>query len=76
DGTAYYGGSLQSFTDLANAHGYDLVGCTSMGLNAFFVRRDQLQNQFPSAGRGAAYHYAPPRYAIGFGHPLRPPVQA
>ena len=36
----YYGASLPAFVKLANEKGYDLVGCGTSGLNAFFVRRD------------------------------------
>ena len=36
----YYGASLPALTILAAKKGYSLVGCTSEGVNAFFVRDD------------------------------------
>jgi hypothetical protein len=36
----YYGASLKALTQLANRKGYALIGCNSAGNNAFFVRRD------------------------------------
>lgn len=35
-----FGASLKSYTLQANRLGYDLVYCTSNGVNAFFVRKD------------------------------------
>jgi hypothetical protein len=36
----YYGASLPALCLLAAQKGYDFVGCTSEGVNAFFVRQD------------------------------------
>jgi hypothetical protein len=36
----YYGASLPALCLLAEEKGYDFVGCTSEGVNAFFVRQD------------------------------------
>jgi hypothetical protein len=36
----YYGASLPALCLLAGQKGYDFVGCTSEGVNAFFVRKD------------------------------------
>lgn len=36
----FYGASLPALCLLAEQKGYDFVGCTSEGVNAFFVRRD------------------------------------
>ena len=38
----YFGASLRALAQLADAKGYGLVGCTSAGNNAFFVRRDRM----------------------------------
>jgi hypothetical protein len=38
----YYGASLKALAQLGNRKGYALVGCNSVGNNAFFVRRDLL----------------------------------
>ncbi len=36
----YFGASLAALCHLAEEKGYSLVGCTSEGVNAFFVRKD------------------------------------
>lgn len=41
----YWGANLPAFLHLANARGYALVGTNSVGSNAFFVRRDLLNEQ-------------------------------
>lgn len=66
DGSAYHGASLQALCRLAGAHGYALATCESMGINAFFVRREL----WPDRG-DARSHYVPPRHGRGFGHPVR-----
>ncbi|MFL5788524.1 MAG: hypothetical protein ACJ748_10765 [Flavisolibacter sp.] len=38
----YYGTSLLSLCDLAQAKGYSFIGCNSNGNNAYFVKNDQL----------------------------------
>lgn len=38
----YYGSSLKALTVLAEHKGYTFVGCSTGGVNAFFVRRDCL----------------------------------
>lgn len=38
----YFGASLPALTDLAKQKGYALIGCCSNGANAFFVRKDLL----------------------------------
>ncbi len=43
----YYGASLHALTGLADARGYDLVGCSDGGVNAFFVRRDVRPETLP-----------------------------
>jgi hypothetical protein len=35
----YYGASLRALADLADAKGYDFVGCNRAGNNAYFVKR-------------------------------------
>jgi hypothetical protein len=41
----YYGANLPAFLHLANRKGYALVGINSVGSNAFFVRRDLLNDK-------------------------------
>jgi hypothetical protein len=38
----YYGSSLLSLCDLAEAKGYYFVGCNDAGNNSYFVRRDKI----------------------------------
>lgn len=70
-GTAYFGASLASLTRLAARSGYVLVGCSSGGVNAYFVRNDLVGDRFPDHRGGVSGLYAPPRYGRGYGHPLR-----
>jgi hypothetical protein len=50
----YYGASLPALCHLAAAKGYEFVGCTSAGVNAFFVRRD-LAGPFRSLSPAEGY---------------------
>jgi hypothetical protein len=58
----YFGASIKALVTLANLNGYDFVGTTSTGCNAFFVRRELAPSvldaldavwAFPSAVREA-----------------------
>lgn len=40
----YFGASLPALTHLANNKGYALIGCNSAGNNAYFVRRELLND--------------------------------
>ncbi|MBL9078696.1 MAG: hypothetical protein JNL08_14395 [Planctomycetes bacterium] len=42
DGSDFYGASLLALAELGRRKGYTLVYCTQAGVNAFFVRDDQL----------------------------------
>lgn len=63
DGTQNFGASLLALTRLANARGYQLVGCDFTGLNAFFVRDDLIGDHF-AAPFTAENHHEPPRYHL------------
>lgn len=60
----YYGASLRALTGLADERGYELVGCSDGGVNAFFVRRDVRPPTLPRrtvaeafrAGQHAEWH--------------------
>lgn len=43
----YYGASLAALTELGRRKGYDLVGCSDGGANAFFVRQDKRPTSVP-----------------------------
>jgi hypothetical protein len=60
-GTNYFGASLQALQELGARKGYDLVGCSFSGANAFFIRHDLSGDHF-SAPFTAEHHYRPPRY--------------
>jgi hypothetical protein len=70
DETAYFGASLSTFAKFGRQHGYRLVGCDSMGVNAFFVREDEAKGAFDGLETLAAYHYVAPYYDWWFGHPV------
>jgi len=40
----YHGASLKAFDKLGKKKGYSLVCCDSLGVNAFFVRNDLLND--------------------------------
>ena len=67
-GTDYYGASLGALAALAQQKGYVLVGCESLGVNAFFVRADAVGGRLvPKSVREA---FRPPRYGPHkHGHP-------
>jgi len=44
--TSYYGASLKALEKLLASKGYSLVGCDFLGMNAFFVRSDLVENRF------------------------------
>lgn len=47
-GKNYYGASLMALTKLATIKGYHLIGCDSMGVNAFFLRNDIHSDALPA----------------------------
>lgn len=72
NGTDWFGASLESLARLGQGKGYTLVGCSQMGVNAFFVRTDLARptHFICSPPEGVASHYMPPRYGPNQGgHP-------
>lgn len=63
--TDYFGASLESYCELLERMGYQIVACTLTGANAFFVRNDLMQNKFQSP-HTAEFHYEPCRYPIAW----------
>lgn len=58
-----FGASLKALHDLGKELGYDLVGCDLTGSDAFFVRRDLVNDQF--CGPFTVEHrYEPMRYYL------------
>ena len=69
DGTFRHGASLGALQNVAKRAGYALVHCERRGVNAFFVRRDLINDQFPQAGRVRAHYRVVGHTAHPFGHP-------
>lgn len=46
DGTDHFGASLLALVRLGHLKGYELIGCDSKGVNAFFVRSDLVEDHF------------------------------
>jgi len=70
DRTNFCGASLAALESLGREKGYSLVGCSFLGVNAFFVRNDLVGDHFcgPFTSEN---HYEPARFgyiAVG-GHP-------
>lgn len=51
----YFGASLAAITYIANKKGLELVGTTSDGINAFFVRSDLLNNRIKAISVKSAF---------------------
>lgn len=54
----YFGASLRAFEVLAGRKGYSLVGTTSVGLNAFFVRNDLLSDDLQPKTSGELFRHS------------------
>jgi hypothetical protein len=63
DGTSYYGASLKALESLASQKGCDLVGCLLSVINAFFVKRDLVENKC-CAPFTSENHFEPPRFGF------------
>lgn len=71
--TTYYGASLTSLAILGEQLGYSLVGTESRGVNAFFIRNDELEKSgFKKLTPKEAYH--PAGYWGLWGQPGHRPV--
>lgn len=72
DRTNYFGASLLAFVRLGKRKGYKLIGCDSIGVNAFFIRDDVIGDYFQKGSIELLYR--PPGYGIKkdgkyIGHP-------
>jgi len=67
-----FGASLKYLETLFSENGFSLVGCNITGSNAFFVRKDLVEDKFQEP-YSAEKHYMPARYylsgAFSSGHP-------
>ena len=60
DGSDKFGASLKSFEIMMNYKGYNLVGCNITGSNAFFVKKDLMNEKFID-NFSSEFHYEPLR---------------
>ena len=51
----YFGASLAAFCNLADQKGYDFIGTSSAGVNAYFVRKD-LSSPFKKLKESASFN--------------------
>ncbi|WP_298551944.1 hypothetical protein [uncultured Parabacteroides sp.] len=68
DGSDLMGMSLQTATDLAESLGYQLVGTNLNGVNAFFVRKDLVNNLFAESSAAILYNAYRPYIGFPKGH--------
>jgi len=69
DGTMRFGASLCALYELGTRLGYSLIGTESSGVNAFFIRNDELsRSKFPALRPEQAFHL--PYH--GFFHRMHP----
>lgn len=57
----YHGASLVALTKLGKKKGYELIGCDSFGVNAFFVRRDLIGGELQIQTPKEAFYSQPKR---------------
>lgn len=60
DGTNYFGASLLALKKLGDSRGYTLVGCDSIGVNAFFIKNEFVEDKIKE--RNMSDLYKPPKY--------------
>lgn len=65
-GSDYMGASLKSLVDIAKFKGYELVGTTITGTNAFFVKKELTKEKFSLPIVDILYN--PPRYWLIYDH--------
>ena len=59
----YFGASLAAFCNLADQKGYDFIGTSSAGVNAYFVRKD-LSSPFKKLKESASFNESDNRDSI------------
>src|ERR1700723_1655280 len=64
DSSDYFGASLKALEDLLASRGYALVGCSVLGTNAFFVRKDLVADPPFCSPFTSENHYEAPRYFL------------
>ncbi len=61
DNSDYFGASLHAFGKMMKNKDYFLVGCNITGVNAFFIRKDQLKDKFEQ-DFSSKHHFMDGRY--------------
>ena len=64
DSSDYFGASLKALEDLLAPRGYVLVGCSILGTNAFFIRKDLVADPPFCSPFTSENHYEPARYFL------------
>jgi hypothetical protein len=54
----FFGASLRALNYAAESKGYSLIGTTIAGNNAYFIRKDLLNQKIKSMDTNTAYHYS------------------
>lgn len=62
DSSTVFNASLRSLNNLANEKGYQIVACSISGVNAFFIRKDLINDRFKMLELDQIYH--PIRYYL------------
>ena len=65
DGRHHFGASLKLLENLGRKKKYQLVGCNLIGVNAFFVRDDLVEDHFVKGAVEEFFH--PPRFRLKYG---------
>ncbi|MDH3611073.1 MAG: FkbM family methyltransferase [Nitrosopumilus sp.] len=60
DRTNFFGASLRALKNLGDSKGYQLIGCDSMGINAFFCKKELAEKIFPE--KNIEEIFMPPKY--------------
>ena len=55
DGTNYFGASLLALKKLGDKKGYTLVGCDNMGVNAFFIKNEFVEDKMEKRSMSDLY---------------------
>lgn len=72
DETRYHGAGLGAMVSLGRGLGYRLVCCDSWGINAFFVRDEDVHHFRVGPARA---QFIPQRFQLPNGHPRHPPQE-
>jgi hypothetical protein len=66
DKTSYFGASLKAFENLMIKKGYNLVGCSVTGANAFFVRKDLISEEIFLPPFTSEKHFEDCKYSLAW----------